>query len=194
METKEYRTMDKSTWGDGPWQDEPDKAQWVDEATGLPCLAVRSEMSGSLCGYVGVSDGHPLFNAGYNDCSRTPPCEPEKGSLHAWCDHSPRSLLSVHGGITFTGPCHDTGGDESIGVCHQPGEGEGGNVFWLGFDTAHASDWSPGMKARMDKVYRDKGEETPPCFNRGDLEEYRDLAYIKAECASLAKQLKDMTA
>lgn len=36
METLEYRTKDKSTWGDGPWQQEPDKKQWQDAATGLP--------------------------------------------------------------------------------------------------------------------------------------------------------------
>jgi hypothetical protein len=38
MDTIEYRTIDKSQWGPGPWQDEPDKKQWQDEATGLPCL------------------------------------------------------------------------------------------------------------------------------------------------------------
>ena len=57
METIEYRTMDKSVWGPGPWQNEPDKRQWQDEATGLPCLIVRNSM-GALCGYVGVSEGH----------------------------------------------------------------------------------------------------------------------------------------
>lgn len=28
-------------WGTGPWVGEPDKAQWEDETTGLPCLALR---------------------------------------------------------------------------------------------------------------------------------------------------------
>ena len=34
MEHKTWATVDKSAWGDGPWQDEPDKEQWPDEATG----------------------------------------------------------------------------------------------------------------------------------------------------------------
>ena len=41
METIDYRTVDKTTWGAGPWQDEPDKKQWRDE-TGFPCLIVRN--------------------------------------------------------------------------------------------------------------------------------------------------------
>ena len=35
---REYRTVDKSTWARGPWDTEPDKMQWRDEATGLDCL------------------------------------------------------------------------------------------------------------------------------------------------------------
>lgn len=40
MQTIEYRTIDKTAWGDGPWLNEPDKKQWQDVETGLPCLAV----------------------------------------------------------------------------------------------------------------------------------------------------------
>lgn len=60
METIEYRTVDKSKWGDGPWQDEPDKKQWRDPETGLPCLIVRGP-GGALCGYVGVPANSPAF-------------------------------------------------------------------------------------------------------------------------------------
>ncbi len=31
METKEWRFIDKSKWGEGPWQSEPDKMQWLDK-------------------------------------------------------------------------------------------------------------------------------------------------------------------
>lgn len=58
-----YDVYDKSGWGDGPWQKEPDKAQWLDEATRLPCLAVRNNVSGTLCGYVGVPPGHRVRHA-----------------------------------------------------------------------------------------------------------------------------------
>ena len=50
MDTREYQTIDKATWGDGPWLTEIDKRQWQDERTGLPCLIVRNESGGNLCG------------------------------------------------------------------------------------------------------------------------------------------------
>lgn len=68
IKKREYHVLDKSAWGQGPWQDEPDKIQFTDEATGLPCLLVRGPV-GSWCGYVGVAEGHPLFKKGYGDCA-----------------------------------------------------------------------------------------------------------------------------
>lgn len=65
MDTREYRTIDKS---DGEWKDEPDKIQWQDEATGFPCLIVRGP-SGALCGYVMDADT-PLWAAEYGSCGR----------------------------------------------------------------------------------------------------------------------------
>ena len=56
VEHKTWVTIDKSSWGDGPWLAEPDKEQFADEATGLPCLIRRSPTSGALCGYVGVPE------------------------------------------------------------------------------------------------------------------------------------------
>lgn len=124
MQTLEYRTIDKSTWGAGPWQDEPDKMQYADPVTGLPCLIVRGPQ-GSLCGYVGVAEGHPYYKQdGYS------------------------FDVDVHGGITFTNSCspHDT---EETGVCHIPGAGETDNIWWLGFDCAHSGDFCPGMDAQL---------------------------------------------
>src|SRR5450759_2183131 len=58
MEHKTWTTVDKSTCGDGPWMAEVDKEQWAEETTGLPCLIKRNDW-GALCGYVGVTEGHP---------------------------------------------------------------------------------------------------------------------------------------
>src|SRR5688572_7588915 len=115
METREYRTMDKATWPPGPWQHEPDKAQWQDPATGLPCLIVRNS-SGALCGYVGVSKGHPLFEVGYQGAD----------------DYD----LSCHGGLTYSEHCQPST-DEALGICHVPAPGEPDHVWWFGFDCAH---------------------------------------------------------
>lgn len=122
MEGKTWTTADKRSWGPGPWQDEPDKEQYTDEATGLPCLVKRNR-SGSLCGYVGVSESHPWFGKGY-------------GEIDA----------EVHGGLTFSDFCQE--GDEAHTICHIPGPGEPDRVWWLGFDCAHHMDLSPAMSAR----------------------------------------------
>jgi hypothetical protein len=73
--------IDKSTWGDGPWQTEPDELDWTDAATGLRCRIVRNPHMGMLCGYVGVPAKHPLFG---------------------WTSNEPAvEKLDVHGGLTF---------------------------------------------------------------------------------------------
>ena len=114
METLEYRTQDKSQWGDGDWQQEPDKKQWQDKETGYPCLVVRNRM-GALCGYVGVPKGHPHFEHDY-----------EKPSVE------------VHGGLTFADTCQPNA-DESSHICHKVGDD---HVWWFGFDCAHYGDFN----------------------------------------------------
>ncbi len=111
----------KAGWPKGEWQSEPDKIQWADEATGLPCLIVRGP-HGGLCGYVGLSEDHAYFGKGYDDVP-----------------------VEVHGGLTFADKCHP-GEDESKGICHLPGPGEPDHVWWLGFDCAHAGDHSPAYE------------------------------------------------
>ena len=41
MEHKTWTTDVKSAWGPGPWQDEPDKEQWEDPATGYRAPGLR---------------------------------------------------------------------------------------------------------------------------------------------------------
>lgn len=125
MKTIEYTTVDKTDWGPGPWQDEPDKRQWQDEDTGLPCLIVRNG-SGALCGYVGIAKGHPKFAKEYADEDVFP--------------------LEVHGGLTFSDFCADTE-DVTRHVCHIPDKGEPDKVWWLGFDCSHHMDLSPKYAA-----------------------------------------------
>lgn len=157
--TLEYRTVDKSAWPRGPWDDEPDKVQWQDEVTGLLCLIHRGP-SGALCGYVGVSPGHPLHGVGTEDAL-------DRG-------------LSVHGGITYAAGCQH-GPDPSTGICHIPEPGETDDVWWIGFDCAHAFDMS-GMAWRTSRP-------EPSSLRPGFDEIYRDIAYVRRECAHLAGQL-----
>lgn len=121
MKTLEYRTVDKSGWQRGPWDDEPDKKQWQDKATGLPCLVVRGG-GGALCGYVGVGEGHPYYRQDY--------------------DQLYTQLDDVHGGLTFADSCANTD-DESRHICHKPEQGEPDHVWWFGFDCSQGGDVRP---------------------------------------------------
>jgi hypothetical protein len=99
-ERLEWRgVIEKKTWGKGPWMDEPDKVQFVDEATGLDCLMVRNHNGGNWCGYVGVAEGHPWFDVAYCGCP--------KGCGEPYCSHSPESSIRVHGGLTYSYFCTD---------------------------------------------------------------------------------------
>lgn len=159
METeRQYTHMDKSDWGEGAWQAEPDKLQWIDEATDLDCLIVRNRMGG-LCGYVGLPPGHPLHGqADYMDID-----------------------VDVHGGLTFADSCHEEGAVESS-ICHVPFPGRPDNVWWLGFDCGHWMDLLPAM------VAHEQALGFPPV--PGDYV-YRDVAWVRAECARLAQQLAE---
>lgn len=163
MKTKEYRTVDKSTWGTGPWQDEPDKVQWPDETTGLPCLVVRSSTMGAWCGYVGVAEGHPLFGKMYDEVDD----------------------FDVHGGLTFSDHCEPDGAEASR-ICHVPGPGEPDHVWWFGFDCGHAFDLQPGMMARLRETPLGETLYSPSDPYRPV---YRPLAFAQAEVTKLAAQL-----
>lgn len=165
MEERSYTTIDKSGWGEGPWQEEPDKVQFADEATGLPCLIKRQPSLGHLCGYVGVPPGHPAYEVDYDDV-RVP-----SGDEDGW--------PVVHGGLTFSDHCRP--GPEAEAICHVPAPGEPDDVWWLGFDCAHGGDLAPGMRAAL--VAAGSALSGYP----GDT--YRDIEYVRAETARLAQQL-----
>lgn len=166
MKTIEYAVIDRAAlrWPAGPWDGEPDKVQWPDAATGLPCLAVRNGYSGNWCGYVGVAEGHPYFEKNYDDEGID---------------------VSVHGGLTFAAACRP-GSTEAGGICHVPEPGEPEHVWWLGFDCAHWQDYCPN-----DVVM---GLERGYPFGRTEGSTYRTLDYVREQCASLAEQLNKVAA
>ncbi len=117
MSATEPKAIDKSAWGPGPWQNEPDR--WEGEHEGFPLLAVRGKNHGAWCGYVAMPPGHPWH--GKTGCAEYPE-------------------VSVHGGLSYGNAC---GGD----ICHVPRPGEPDNVWWLGFDCVHAFDVAPAREA-----------------------------------------------
>lgn len=94
MQTLITKYPDKPDYPGGPWDSEPDKKQWMDEETGLPCLIVRNPFMGNLCGYVGVPEGHPDFRKPHKEV-----------------------LVKVHGCLSYSSLCSGL-------ICHtdEPGE------------------------------------------------------------------------
>lgn len=146
----------------GPWSDEPDKAQWVDDATGLDCLIVRNRL-GALCGYVGVPPGHPWHGKDY-------------GNEALW-------NIDVHGGLTFADACQE-GKEDGYGICHVPEPGRPAKVWWFGFDCAHAGDLVPGMadSAAEIQVLRERDVYRDFDYVRAEVAQLaKQLAEAKAE-------------
>lgn len=111
---------------------------------GFPCLIVRVPIHGALCGYVAVPPGHPWHGRDYDAVE-----------------------ADVHWGLSYAGPCGGL-------VCRTPGAGEPDDVWWLGFDHAHAWDLSPAVLRFF---------PSPP---GGEV--YRDFGYATAGVESLAAQ------
>lgn len=177
---------EKSAWGPGPWDDEPDRVEWREPTMpGLVCLVARGPM-GNWCGYVAVPPGHPAHGADYNDVE-----------------------VSVHGGLTYAERCQ---AGPAAFVCHVPAPGEPDDVWWLGFDCGHAFDYSPAMEARMrmsSRLLIEKGRakgdpefaawlkeraeaatyKDPPLHNLWMFSTYRPVQYAMGEVRDLAQQL-----
>ena len=69
-----------------PWEDEPDHAEWVQEPSGYKCRIKRNEITGTLCGYVGIPRDHRFWGETYNGNNE---------ELYAIED-------DVHGGLTYS--------------------------------------------------------------------------------------------
>lgn len=160
--------VDKTGWGPGAWNDEPDRVDFVH--AGLPCLALRHPRNGNWCGYAAVPPGHPLHG-------------------RDWKEGVP---LAFHYEINYSAAC-----DGGL-ICHVPAPGEPDGVWWFGGDFGHTFDFSPAVDARLKvamqrasdigapwaDVMRPRGENDP-LFQ----EVYRALPYVRHCIEALAEQL-----
>lgn len=164
--------VDKSAWGPGPWQAEPDREDFI--AFGFACLALRHPEHGHFCGYVGVPREHPYYGKPHGDIAG----------------------LEMHGyEVNYAAPCEGL-------ICHTPAPGMPEDVWWIGGDFGHAFDKCPGRDARVREAReaaRAKGleiiarafEPTPFDLQFRSLIQYRPLPYVRAEIEKLARQLRD---
>lgn len=170
--------VDRAGWDPGPWDDEPDRVDWTDPATGYPCLIIRHAIAGNLCGYVAVPSGHPWHGQDWT------------------AEDSPTDHVAVHQGVTFSAPCrqpeeYPPGHPRELAVCHVPEPGQPDDVWWFGFHCASAFDIQPGLQAHMRAAGlggwpgTDLGRDHPLC------PAYRTLAYVQDQCTALAAQLAE---
>lgn len=150
---------------------EPDHLDWIDEATGLACRIHRCQ-DRWLCGYVQVPQDHPLYEVDYS--------APLPAELHKAHEALRKAPVGKRGILTLVTYNADSPTVDIVFDVHGsltfagPHSGDPPGTFWYGFDCGHAGDgdppWYEGSFPRYDGVYR-------------------DIDYVKAECASLAKQL-----
>ncbi len=153
-----------------PWLTEPDELDWQDEKTGLQCRIVRCGPRGHLCGYVQVPESHPLAGRKYMEAL------PE--SLTTLSDATLAGPVGKRGPIdafiialresAYCGDIFDVHGSITFSGTLRGKEG-----FWYGFDCAHSGDLNPSYAEKYG-------------WHDG---EYRDIEYVKSECASLASQI-----
>lgn len=211
MIAREWKLADRTDWPSGEWDREPDKMQWTDEATGLPCLIVRGPVGG-LCGYVGVGPSHPWFRLDYSHGC------PERCGKE-YCEHTPSSRLDVHGGVTFSDACHEANRESFDKFRAKYAE-------HLDYHIRTAAQFPVGDSARFLRRYwslvndfeawRAHTEGTSVCHLGGDFEpawwfgfdcahsgdrcpamrdhgyghdSYKNVRYVREQCASLALQL-----
>ncbi len=163
------------------------------EHKGLRCI-VTFGYTGHRCGYVGVSNKHPLYGKNYSDYVNIKKEEVEGDIngryfqlLMAAMDENEDSRIelafSCHGGITYA----DGGENSEYPVTS--------NLWWFGFDCAHCDDGKDLQLAYERFPERRKEIEASMDFDKrfGYYSEktLRNTQYVESECEKLAEQLAE---
>ncbi|WP_296720696.1 hypothetical protein [Erythrobacter sp.] len=162
---------ERRPYGEGPWENEPDRVAWQDAATGYACLILR-QRNGTLAGYVAIGSSHPL-----------------------WCyerDAIPSELgITPHKGLDYASLCDEYEPSE-VRICHV-GHGQlshlttplaadsdaagAPDAWWFGFACDKVGDLLPEGNSR-----NDKNREDGPRL-------YRDIGYVADQVVQLANKL-----
>lgn len=162
----EIAHIDKSSWGQGEWQEEPDLILWQDAHSGLFAMASRDEDFGNLCGYVAVPPGHRLHGADL-------------------CD----SGLTAYGGVNFSSSINYP--ESKHAELHQAMAQA--NLWWFGFDCMQAlNDIYPGMQGPGIESSQGNTKQMKTAFQnlqRSNGATYKNTAFVMNQCEMLAAQL-----
>lgn len=156
------RYIDKSSWGEGPWQDEDDWIAWINpDAPNHHNLVIRHSNLGHLCGYVGVDERSQWYQR-----------------------HPGPQIDVVHGGITLSG--FSRGPENSPGAFRVTNGANLQEIWWFGFDCGHAADYFPAQATPWLNL-----GATPAMVNvmTGNPENYKTVDYVVDQIDSLREAL-----
>lgn len=113
LETYVY---DKAGWTAGQWSSEPDKVQWQDPLSGIPCLIVRQR--GLWSSYAGLNQTYTIY-----------------GQTASALD-----ALLIVGGLEVTYAAVADNSGRPLAIVHTPEAGEPGGLWWVGVGACHDSE------------------------------------------------------
>jgi hypothetical protein len=201
-----------------PWETEPDFVEL--ELNGYKCCIVRKRPFGHLCGYVFLSEDHPLFGKEYGEHipeltpykedakllgNTTTSVGEELDSMEGSCTLSSHLTLGVHGGITYINdslfiPLFEDGSTTMFnkdlserlgGVEYNP---IGVKCWVIGFDCGHGEDLFPfPSKTQADKAVMEIFEMLESLREPAPLKRtYKDINFVTKELDKLTKKLDEI--
>lgn len=153
--------MDKAIFGDGPWQDEPDRYSFTHD--GYSCVLIRNN-SGAWCGYVHVHENHPW----YKDLDILD------------------ERIDVYGGLTYQGKrlVYEDPLDDRYFIGFDCAHY---NDLVPAFESIPQRMKDSGMSQLFDHMEELKKKfPLPSVLDRT----YKDITFAKNECISMVQQLK----
>ena len=140
-----------------PWETEPDNATWTDEKLGMRCRIRRNPITLTLCGYVGVPTGNLLWGLSERSDDSSELINAES----CWRELDEHT----HGGLTYAQEDDD-------------------GWWWFGFDTAHSSDFAPGIV--MSVLNADPKHRL---LEMHDPEDYKTWEFVDEEVRELKRRI-----
>jgi hypothetical protein len=160
-------------WSKGPWEHEPDFAEFIHKETGYLIRALRHDRTGHWNGYVGVPLEHPA------------------SGLYSECELPSYVHSAAHVEISFMGQT----GSENLGFTPTD---DGRNWGLIGFDTNHHGDIDPvaasaSKRGVDDVITTDTMYSDAPVNDDGrSISTYKSMKFVLEHCEQLARQLKYM--
>ncbi len=170
MNERVWKALDRSSWPDGPWAEEPDGVEWID-AAGLLCTAVR-DARGFWWGFVCVDRDHPLFGKSSTSCVATPSCKDR------YCDSSLSSRSARVGSLYET----RAGLPKAAVQCPDPTH-DHVRLWHLGFQCSGSDEIRPGDPKHTKRIRK-----------QGITPVYRTLDDVRDRLGEIARFLEELTA